>query len=1506
MRTLFKYIGRVLITLVALVLLLYLVMQLPAVQTWSANKIATLLTKNTGADIKIKALNIKFFNRLYAEDVSVVMGDTLAVVNQMEAKFSLKGLLSESLRLRSLKLNKGKFYIVNDTDSTTNLSRFLAIFKKDNNKEKKESDTKFRLRNLEITDFTFKYFNRFKEKKSEESQMDFTNILVNNLNTSISNLYYSKDSTSAVINSLSLNERCGLKLNSLTSDFKMTQSQIYLNGLALAVDESVINTDHLAFNYKDLSAFKTFTDDVALDVILKNTALDLKTLGYFAPKLSKSDLRVKLNGAVDGPVRDLKAKYLTVVSQKGQTAATIRNARIYGLPDANNTNIYADVERLSTTGKDLSDIIYGFTGKGVSVLENLPPLLTYEYSGKVTGKLNSLQTTGILSSADGAVNLVASLTPKATGNVPLLKGFIDARDFNLAPFVQGVKLGRFTGRGNVEVIQNNGTVVKIDTLSIYKINFNGYNFTNLRAKGSLDPEKFEGKVICHDPALDFLFQGVISTPKVGDRSYNFYANIPYADLKALKLDNRDSISVISASVSADLTQNRNNDIFGYVNVDDCIYANSNGEFPIGNIDVNSLYQNDKYVINFISDFAKGRYEGTTMVDGFIEQMKEQILSTHLGNLLSDRKENLRGKRYGENYSLTLQTLNMQGINQFICPGLYIQQGTSMRIRVSENDHYRIMLNSGRVALRENYLKNIRLNISDRDSLITASFFSKDISVAGFGVDSTRIMARGTDNNLNLSIRFHNDSTGLNNTNLNTTVKFLTDTTIVKGGRTLFFNNPIQLALNNSDITLKGVKWEINPSTITYSDSLIYIDNLKIFNGEQNLIAGGTLSKYRRDSLGIKMERFNIALLEQFLSNDFSLQGLLSGRAIISLNPNSTNMMAGFRGDSMYVNNTPVGQAFISGKWSPENQRYDLLLQTKEKEQTMLNIRGYYRPQGSYFDINSTLNDFSLAYFEKMLSSVISNTSGSLNGKVHAYGTPKELHIIGEDCRFNNFKFKINFLNVPFTLNGPFTINDNGITFKNNSLTDDHGGKGVLSGGITYKNLKDIKVNTRITIDNLNCLDTKEKDNEDFYGTAFASGSVTIKGDPKKLNLNVNATTRPNTFLHIPISGASKASRTNILVFRQPEKIVEIDPYDTLYFSAGKSVKEPMDLDVALNLNCNNDADIWLEIDKSTGDIIKAKGNGRVGINVNPKKNKFKLSGNYKIDEGSYHFVLMGLTSRDFKVQSGSNISFNGNVPNTSLDITAIYRTKAAINRLISDSTFVSSRAVDATIHITGLLSNPQIKFGIDIPDLEPTTKVQVEAALNSEEKIQRQFAALLAFGSFVPETDSGISTNSNAIYANASGMLVGQLNNIFMQLGIPLDLGFNYQPGTKTFSDAFEVAVSTQLFNNRVIINGSMGNDPYSFYTGNDVKGNIDVEVKMNRKGNLRMTFFSHATDFYSNDLDLSQRTGLGVAYQREFNSFRDIFRKKSAAQKEYERILRLKKKEERKERRKAKKEKKD
>jgi leucyl-tRNA synthetase len=141
------------------------------------------------------------------------------------------------------------------------------------------------------------------------------------------------------------------------------------------------------------------------------------------------------------------------------------------------------------------------------------------------------------------------------------------------------------------------------------------------------------------------------------------------------------------------------------------------------------------------------------------------------------------------------------------------------------------------------------------------------------------------------------------------------------------------------------------------------------------------------------------------------------------------------------------------------------------------------------------------------------------------------------------------------------------------------------------------------------------------------------------------------------------------------------------------------------------------------------------------------------------------------------------------------------------------------------------------------------------------------------DEQSGIVNNTTVLYSNASEIMANQLNNVFRQLNIPLDLGFNYQPGEKG-RDIFDVAVSTQLFNNRVSINGNIGNRQYMTSNQSDLVGDVDVEIKIDRTGRVRLTLFSHSADQYSNYLDQLQRNGIGVSYQEEFDDFRELFRK--------------------------------
>ena len=73
--------------------------------------------------------------------------------------------------------------------------------------------------------------------------------------------------------------------------------------------------------------------------------------------------------------------------------------------------------------------------------------------------------------------------------------------------------------------------------------------------------------------------------------------------------------------------------------------------------------------------------------------------------------------------------------------------------------------------------------------------------------------------------------------------------------------------------------------------------------------------------------------------------------------------------------------------------------------------------------------------------------------------------------------------------------------------------------------------------NFKVLNTTEWDNEKFYGSASASGQVTISGYTDNLVVDAQVTTGDNSSLHVPLSSSSSAASTDLISFtdfRQPQ------------------------------------------------------------------------------------------------------------------------------------------------------------------------------------------------------------------------------------------------------------------------------------------------------------------------------------------------------------------------------------
>ena len=476
---------------------------------------------------------------------------------------------------------------------------------------------------------------------------------------------------------------------------------------------------------------------------------------------------------------------------------------------------------------------------------------------------------------------------------------------------------------------------------------------------------------------------------------------------------------------------------------------------------------------------------------------------------------------------------------------------------------------------------------------------------------------------------------------------------------------------------------------------------------------------------------------------------------------------------------------------------------------------------------------------------------------------------------DNAKLTVNFTGVEYTASGPVDFSSSGIMFNGVEINDIHGAKGNVKGGIQWRNFKEMDFGIHLDFRDIMALDTSEEDNSTFYGNLYATGKMDITGPLNALLLSADAATAKTGSLHIPIGGSASASVSNLLTFKEPEKIIITDPYEELMKKLNTRERQSSELGIKLRIKATPDVEADIELDKAAGNVLIGRGNGLIDLDIRPSIGAFKINGGYSITDGIFHFVALGIAKREFNIEEGSSVRFNGDVMESDLDINATYKTKASVGVLIADTTSTNSRrAVECKISVTDKLRNPRLGFAIEIPDLDPTTQARVESALNSQDKVQKQLLTLLISNSFLPDEQSGVTNRtSSTLYSNVTEIMAGQLNNILQKLNIPVDFGLDYQQNMSG-TDIFDVALSTALFNNRVIVNGTVGNRQYDTESsGSEFVGDLDIDVKLNKSGALRLNLFSHSADQYTNYLDNSQRNGLGFSYQKEYDRPGDIFK---------------------------------
>ncbi|HKK68118.1 MAG TPA: translocation/assembly module TamB domain-containing protein, partial [Bacteroidales bacterium] len=288
-----------------------------------------------------------------------------------------------------------------------------------------------------------------------------------------------------------------------------------------------------------------------------------------------------------------------------------------------------------------------------------------------------------------------------------------------------------------------------------------------------------------------------------------------------------------------------------------------------------------------------------------------------------------------------------------------------------------------------------------------------------------------------------------------------------------------------------------------------------------------------------------------------------------------------------------------------------------------------------------------------------------------------------------------------------------------------------------------------------------------------------------------------------------------------------------------------------------------------------------------RQGNISFFGDYVIDRGEYLFSLQNLVNKRFDINKGGTVSWQGKPYEAKIDLTAIYKLKASLADLVGpmaeynsvgDQNDIQRRIpIHCNLMLNGPLEKPGIRFGIEAPTLTESRENYMLDFISSEDEMNRQVLSLLVLNRFyTPDylrmgSDQGMQTN-NAALVTTTEMLSNQLSRWLSNISSDVDVGVSYRPEDNISSEEIELALSTQMFNNRVTINGNVGYGKYQTNTSKMV-GDFDMDVKLNPSGTIRAKAYTRSNDDIIYETSPTTQ-GIGISFKEEFDKITDLFKK--------------------------------
>ncbi|UII24135.1 translocation/assembly module TamB domain-containing protein [Fulvivirga ligni] len=1302
------------------------------------------------------------------------------------------------------------------------------------------------------------------------------------LNADLQNIVFKNGYADGKVNSLTASEQGGLSVKSFNAEFKYGEKESFAKNLHLETDHTNITGD-LAIAYPSMEAIADNLNALQIDAEIQRSRIDFEDIFYFQPALKESmsyfngkASQVILQGDIKGSMADMDINNLQAEALNNTKLAI--DGQVSGLPDVNKTRLNLKIKNVATSREDIKLVLPdSLIPQNISIPQNIA------LKGKFKGSLNDFASKLNLTTSYG--DALADVKMKLEqDSIYSYAGTVKVDSFKLGKLLmQEDQMGNLSL--NMKAEGKGFAIEDLDTQldgEVTAVDYNGYTYKNISVNGKVQAQEFTGQLAMDDPNADFEFDGTVNLNDSVPH-YQFTLDLRTLDLYALNFAKEEL--KVRAKIISDIRMASAKRINGTLAIDDFVMGKGTHVYQMDTFLLTSKTDEDSTNISIQSNIITAEFKGN-----FDIVTLPQVLEQHFNRYYDLADVEDVQQLTPQSFDFNINVIKPGFFTDLLVPELdELRPGPIKGNYNSELWELNLDINLHKAIYAGTEVDSLGIEVNSDEAGMSYLMKVAKLSSGSITVDHINWHGDVEADHIKTELMINNDEG---------------ETKYMFGGIFISGEDYYRFQFTPGEFILNYQEWDVKPSNrIDIHPSGIWVENMILQDSSQQIIVESKVNDKSDSTLAVNIENFSLGALGKLEESDvYLINGILNGEFNLNMEEAGLAFTSDLDINQFSYKGDTVGNVTVVA-FNEGGNKYNLDLDIKNSLNNV-KVDGYYLADSvPEIHLDANLVNLDLSTIESFTMGQLTEMKGSINGLLKIRGTTADPDIAGK-LNFNQARFKAAYVQTTFKINNEsLNFTKTGISFNDFVINDVNGNAARINGDVATTDYSFYKFDLKLKTDNFLLLNTSEDDNELYYGKIELNCNATITGnsDQPNVQMDVGMSSGSELTYVIPEAQITEQQTEGIVTWFDAD--VENDPFYQ-QFNTGEQEKDTIEAQITgININADINIDqnntLNVVIDPVTGDKLAVKGNANLKLGIKPNGD-MTLAGRYEVFDGSYNLNFYGLVKREFKIQRGSYLLWTGDVLNARMDISAVYTVRATPPAEATSSD-VSSQKLPFLVYtdIQGELLSPEISFRLALEEGAPASTAvvaYVNQLNNRNEELDQQVFGLLLFKNFLTGTSSNSSSNNVAQTTarnSVSKILNTQLSKLSNKVkGVELSLNLESN-GAPTNSDdplantQLELGLSKQLFNDRVVVKVA-GNfnldqsDQNRQQSMNDFAGDLRIEYRLTEDGRFRLVGFreNEYDNFFQGGDDVV-KTGVGVIFVRDYDSFKELFKAKDNTEKE-------------------------